>query len=208
MSVCRQRKIQQLWSVSVVGSSNATQSKAAQRLILWTGCTAHMPLIGCTAVFNKGADGEGAFWSPCSIEQNKNFVQLRERKSVFLRKWAFWRGWRQKPPLSGSWDSMGPAVWKRCRFCYYIIDYRNCFTIGASAFTPAQWRAALRRCCTLRSARAPAARGSDPCAASGWCMFQRALTNLQFVLIRAIFLTFLKKQEKCLTRQDLKTAKW
>ena len=25
------------------------------------GCTAHMPLIGCTAVFNKGADGEGHF---------------------------------------------------------------------------------------------------------------------------------------------------
>ena len=48
-----------------------------------------------------------------------------------------------------------------------ILLCRCCIAIGASAFTPAQWRAALRRCCTLRSARAPAARGSDPCAASG-----------------------------------------
>lgn len=43
-----------------------------------------MPLIGCTAVFNKGADGEGHFEVYTKIEQNKNFVQLRGAEKRIL----------------------------------------------------------------------------------------------------------------------------
>lgn len=45
-----------------------------------------MPLIGCTAVFNKEADGEGHFEVCTKLNKIKILFNKGERESVFLRK--------------------------------------------------------------------------------------------------------------------------
>lgn len=45
-----------------------------------------MPLIGCTTVFNKGADGEGHFEVYTKLNKIKILFNLGEGKNVFLRK--------------------------------------------------------------------------------------------------------------------------
>jgi hypothetical protein len=45
-----------------------------------------MPLIGCTAVFNKGAGGEGDFEVHTLLNKIKILFNGGEQENVFLRK--------------------------------------------------------------------------------------------------------------------------